>query len=196
HDQYAVYTNLSRKVEKGKSSLAEPKKAKDDQFERRGLAWVIALARIETGAMLATFTDLPTPFAAVRPGRYELHAYLELLLDGARTHYWALFGDPFFKQITAKTVFKPDHQTNAYVRRLAVARAFVYAVAKMGTDGFSEQQRTELLKWKNQLDQFQLAMVAYTKRYLDRRTGAAVLGTTTKTKTTTHKSTKIGQHKR
>jgi len=190
HDQYAVYTNLSRKVEKGESSLAEPKKAKDDQFERRGLAWVIALARIEMGAMLATFSDLPTPFAAVSPGLYELPAYLELLLDGARTHYWALFSDPFLKQIAAKTILKPDHQTNAYVRRLAVARAFVYAVAKMGADRFSDQQRTELLNWKNQLDQFQLTMVAYIKRYLDRGTGAAVVGKKTETNTT------IGQRKR
>ena len=50
------------------------------------LAWVVALARLEVGAVLATYTDHPRPFHAAGPSRYERAAYREPLEDAMHTH--------------------------------------------------------------------------------------------------------------
>ena len=39
--------------------------------------------------MLAGFTDHPTPFAAVAGKGYDLAEYKEMLINGAKLHFWA-----------------------------------------------------------------------------------------------------------
>src|SRR5262245_12115646 len=80
-DEFAVYTNLSRRLEIQPSTLSEPKAADNTSGPRQGLAWIIALARVELGAMSAGFTDTPEPFGSSNPGRMESTAYNEILTD-------------------------------------------------------------------------------------------------------------------
>src|SRR5437773_1672294 len=52
-EEFTVYTNLSRRIpKKGASSLDEPAGAAA-KYGQRGLAWVMGLARVELGAMVA-----------------------------------------------------------------------------------------------------------------------------------------------
>lgn len=88
-DELAIYTNLSRFIEPPGRREAEQPTAADDTFERRGLEWVIGLARLEHQAMLVGFTANPSPLVALLPPPRPAEAYTELLLDGARMHYWA-----------------------------------------------------------------------------------------------------------
>ena len=46
-DDLVVYTNVSRRVEKEPGALSEPPQGAADNFERRGLAWLMGLARVE-----------------------------------------------------------------------------------------------------------------------------------------------------
>lgn len=165
-DEFAVYTNLSRRLRIGSSSLAERSEKGDDSFERRGLDWVMALARVEVGAMLAGFTNVLSPFETVKPSEFELSAYKELLGDGLRTHYWALANDPQFPRVIAKSKVEPDAQTVAFVRRLSVARAFHDAASRIGAAQLNAQQVAELQSWKNDLDGSQQELIANIEDYL------------------------------
>jgi len=64
HDEFLIYTNLSRKIEQP-SSLTERDPA--DEFAHLGLIWVLALARVELGTMLAGFADIEHPFQSTPP---------------------------------------------------------------------------------------------------------------------------------
>ena len=149
-DEFKVYTNLARRLQTGPSSLAEKGRRENDNFARRGLPWVMALARVELGAMLAGFARHPAPFTAVGPSRYEMDAYRELLVDGASTHYWALANDPQLKEVAGK--FPPDGKTLAYIRRLNIARHFQIAASQSGAESFNPIQQTELSSRRRGLD--------------------------------------------
>jgi hypothetical protein len=65
-DEHAVFVNRSRILERESSALSEQPQGTDDEFERRGLAWLTALARVELGALAAGLLG-----AAQRPDRRQ-----------------------------------------------------------------------------------------------------------------------------
>ncbi|MBW3598372.1 MAG: hypothetical protein KY475_14005 [Planctomycetes bacterium] len=169
-DEFAVYTNLSRRLEAAPSSLSELES--QGPVERRGLAWMMALARVELGAMAAGFTEHPRPFAMIAPSQYEAPAYLELLLDGARTHVLALRNDPAAQyyasmrgrsvtvreavygpsgQGTPQTAAANEQRALAYARRVVVADEFIKAAAKFGAGALSPSQQSELASYREPL---------------------------------------------
>lgn len=169
-DEFTVYTHLSRRLQRRPSTLSEIGRTlsktgqpQEDRFARRGLAWVMALARVEIGAMFAGFTNIRSPFEWVQPTQLEMSAYRKLLEDGMRTHYWSLANDPAFRKIVRDT---PDHKTVAYVRRLTLARAFLEAAGKAGTAQLTPPQVVELRKWHSDLDTARVALIASIQAYL------------------------------
>ena len=166
HPELAIYTNLSRLVEPKGSSLAEQSVAKDEDFKRTGLDWMIALAKVELGAMLASYTDSPAPFAAVKPLKFEQAAYAELLLDGARYHYWSLTKDPLFLQIVTRSEFKPTSETVAYVRRLSLSTLFLVAAIDFRKNNWASDQIREATKWKSDLDSSRNAIEQNIRKYM------------------------------
>ena len=150
--EFAVHTNIAKRVQAAPSSLvpvSASTSSEQSKTERRGLAWVMALARVEVGGVLATFTGHPSPFEAVGPSKYEMSAYQQLLLDGAQTHYWALANDPEARRV-AKIV--PDTQTLAYIRRLNVAQHFLVAAIQSQSNNLNPLQIAEAMKQKQQLE--------------------------------------------
>ena len=141
-EEFAVYTNLSRLLELRPSSLSEHRASENDNFKRRGFAWVIALARVEVGAIMASHTNVPRPFAIVGPGRYEAGAYLELILDGARTHYAALARDPNLRRM--KRISPRNTQVLAYSRRMVLALSMLRNAMQAGSGHYNVQQVAEL----------------------------------------------------
>ena len=86
-DEFAVYTNLARRLEPtGGTSIYEPPQGDEDDFQRRGLPWMTALARVELGAMLAAFTEVKNPFMSTLPNELDAEPFREILFDGARVH--------------------------------------------------------------------------------------------------------------
>jgi len=126
--EFTVYTNIAPRVQRLPSTLVPGTAAEP----RRGLAWVLALARSELGGIIATFGQHPSPFAAVRPTSLELDAYRTLLLDGSQTHYWALVNDPNLVKVAGSV---HDTQMLAYIRRLNAVRHFLHA----GANGYAQE---------------------------------------------------------
>lgn len=147
--EFTIFTNLSRRVEKGRSTLTEKPKKPGDDFKRQGLSWVVALARVEVAAMLAAFTRTKRPFEKVGPSRFELPAYGEMLLDGLRTHYWSLAADPRLRDVTKGRLTL--RQMLTYSRRLLLARSFHDAVIRLGKGSFNNAQQAELKTWGRNL---------------------------------------------
>lgn len=107
--------------------------AKDETFpaeQTEKVKETIKHAR-EAGAILGTFTTLPSPFEVVGPTKWEMAAYRELLMDGAQTHYWAIANDPNAPSSNTATDFlrAPGPEMLAYIRRLNLARSMLNAAA-------------------------------------------------------------------
>lgn len=162
--EFTIYTNLSRRLEMGRSTLVEQKTGPDDQYIRKGFKWVTALARVELGAMLAGFSEHPQPFAAVAGKGYDLVEYKELLLDGAKMHFWALTNDPAFAEIMRR--FTPDGTTLTYLRRLNVATAFVYALAATTAAEMTPPQQQEVTVYAKKLEECRLDIRLDIESYL------------------------------
>jgi hypothetical protein len=163
--EYTVYTNLSRKWENQPSSLSEAA-TPGDSFARQGLPWVMALARVELGALVAGFTERARPFAVLPPTAYEYQAFRSMMLDSLRSHYHALRQDPVAQAYFA---YRLDHsktsdvrqgksgvneqQAIAYARRVAITREFLSAVRELGASDLSPSQQVELAQWEAQLNE-------------------------------------------
>ena len=144
--EFTVFSDRSRRLERAPSTLRGPGLAAQGS-ERRGLCWVTALARLEFAAMLAAFSEVPSPFENVGVTPFDLDAYRELLLDGARTHYWALRNDPAVLAMLRGSSL--NQQTLSYSRRVKLARAMLSAAARLGK--YSPEQYQELNTWQESL---------------------------------------------
>lgn len=163
--EFAVYTNLSRRLEKGQSTLREPAN-EEGKFERRGLRWVTALARIEFGAMLAAFTSVPNPFENIANVNFDQAEYRNLLLDGARVHYWALYNDPALRNVLQNAPL--GSQMLSYSRRLKLARALLSTAARQ--EQYTPMQQQELKTWYDQLAAIDERLVGIIRRTLQSQT--------------------------
>lgn len=164
NDSFTVFDNLSRLARPMPSSLASKQISASDDFSRRGLAWVMALARIELGAIFATFTEHPYPFTVVKPSGFEMDAYQALLLDGVRTHYWALARDPALRKVSRTSPENPV--VLSYSRRLKLVRRMLKATAKVGMGELNVLQYRELASWNKDLDALQMGLLVVIQSYL------------------------------
>jgi hypothetical protein len=148
-DEFTVYTNLSRRIEPKPGPLSERGTGATDKFDRRGLAWLIALARVELASMAAGFSPDAEPFGKSRPGSLELDAYREVLADSMRSHYWSLVRDPVPRTMRRRVT--PDPQAIAYLRRTNLAIKFVDEVGRELQGQLTSTQQSELDTWEQQL---------------------------------------------
>ncbi len=149
YGELGLYTNLSRRfAPQEPSSLAE---TGADNYERRGLAWVMGLARLELGAMQAGFSNQKDPFFTFgRPSAGELPAFKELLWDGARTHYWALMADPQVERALEGSAGSPRYMAQG--RRLFLTLAFLEAAMNLTAEELTPAQRQEARSWSSDLE--------------------------------------------
>lgn len=159
HDEFSIFTNLSRRLEPQSTALSERSNQLGDNYERRGLGWILALARVEMGAMAAGFTDVPYPFEKFSPSPNELPHYQEVLLDSMRTHYWSMRNDPVTRNLRAGLT--SDNQAIAYARRATIAIEFVKAVRSLleKEKVITLEQRNELDKWEAQLTEIRRSIL-------------------------------------
>ena len=145
-DEYAIYSNLSSRVESRTNLSASESR----QLRRHGLAWMMALARVEVFAMLAGFSPRSDPYRTVPPTKFERTAYAEVMLDAARIHYWALRRDSLVakywqiqRQDSRKYTGLIAPRLIAYGRRTMVTMQFLNAAQLLIVDSTSFQ-RNEL----------------------------------------------------
>ena len=164
-DELKFFVNLSRRHPHERTSL-DPEVEVEGETEAHSLAWVMALARVELGALLAGFSGVQFPFEQSRPSHYERKAFDELLLDSTRAHYYALQNDKmssYYWSMRNDTITRNDQrfgrpgvnevQAIAYSRRVLVLHEFVTAVRRYGDGQLNEAQIAELDKWAEHLEQ-------------------------------------------
>jgi hypothetical protein len=154
--QFDVRINLSRHLA-GQSLLTGPAQPGAGGSIRRGLAWVLALGRVELGAMLAGFSSVAKPFHVTAPTPYEVEAYREILTDGLRVHYWSLKNDPAVANYGRTGV--PEQHIITYGRRVGVARRFLEASREFSRRRLSPGQQAELNTWEREFRRFELVLL-------------------------------------
>ncbi|MBW3541021.1 MAG: hypothetical protein KY476_12180 [Planctomycetes bacterium] len=153
--QFRIDTNLSRHLQ-GASSLNAVGRDRV-AFSKHGLDWVLALARVEFGAILAAYSSHSQPFQATLPTQFETEAYREILTDGLRTHYWALKFDPAIRNYPRTGV--PESHIITYGRRAGMIRQFLQAAHAFSLTLWSPQQLAELNAWDSEFRRLQLVLL-------------------------------------
>lgn len=155
-DELAIYTNLARFVkpapnkfvESPANVLVESSDIVGDNYQRRGLQWLIALAWIEHQAALVGFTTSPVPLTTGMPVPANDGAFQELLVDSALVHHagWhqKYFSSGQASVTSAVTKLQPA-DVLAEGRRVVLAMELMEAAAQSAT----VDQRRE---WYGRLD--------------------------------------------
>jgi len=166
HDEFTVYSNLSNQLPTAQQSGSPTNRVSTSA--RRGLAWVIALARVEFGAILAGFTDHPNPYMFVTPKTYDFKESIELLLDGVLSHYQVMERDKGFREATLQG--GSIMNTLAYSRRVRIVQKMLEGAMKVGPSAYSPSQAQDLGSYHKDLDKAQDVLVARIRQYLAART--------------------------
>jgi NADH:ubiquinone oxidoreductase subunit len=163
-DEFAIFTNLSRLFEKVPGPLSEQPLGPEDRFERRGLKWMMALARVEVGGVLAGFTNLKRPFETFPGTGYDRAEYAEMILDGLRTHYHVLRNDLKLDAVLKRKA--PDVELLNYARSLVIAQAFCQAANKEWNGRLHAAQEAKLKQWQASLRDWQNRMQRNVNQFL------------------------------
>ena len=176
HEEFDVYLRLPEafapKSDTAMVTLLEGQNAPGNgrEYRQSGLAWVMALARVEFGAMIAGFTDAPYPYANVRPQSYDYGSVMQLLAEGAADHYIALASNSHFtgkgkldrKNDTIYTALKLS-------RRARIARAMMQPLLAPGESGYNREQAYQLSEAKDKLEEGSKLVNARIRSYLAAR---------------------------
>jgi len=126
---------------------------------RSGLEWIIALARVEFGAMVSGFTSHPDPYQTVQPESFAYDATMQLLLEGVAGHYLALQdADKLHAQLMK--IHDDDQVRTALAksRRVRIARMMLQALEKIDPASYSDQQAGQLAEVQQDLNRQQVAL--------------------------------------
>jgi len=123
-----------------------------NEFRQSGLAWVTALARVELGAMLAAFTEFPSPFKDVTPESFDYRNAMQLLLEGVTGHYRGLSTSTKVKE-KDKNVAVENALTLS--RRVRMARAMLAPLLAPGASEYNPAQAYELGEYHSDLEEGQ-----------------------------------------
>ena len=71
----------------------------DAHYKKRGLAWMMALAKVELGATLAAYTESKKPFLTFAPTLFDREEFTQILLEDCIEHIKALDKETLFKSV-------------------------------------------------------------------------------------------------
>jgi hypothetical protein len=161
--EFTIYTNLSRLANEKPNAFSSIEVSSTGN-EKRGLAWVMGLARLELLAMTSVYGSEGQLSSMRAPTAFENLAFRDLLFDGMRTHVWALTGDERFKKLLQKN---PDAETIAYARRLTLVMRFVQSVAAFYGKEFTPEQRGQWTNWNRVIDDQKAVLLTTIESYLN-----------------------------
>ena len=124
----------------------------NDKFKKGGLAWMIALARIELAATQSLYGNQTFPFE-VGVTEFEKENYLQLLLGDVAAHMKSLQKEPAFKEVLQKGRI-PDSTTVAYLRRLKLIKDMLISLSRASDETMTHQiapYQKELARHQNYL---------------------------------------------
>ena len=174
-DELAIYVNLSRRYDLTKwnpptpspdsqqaiqefrlSSLNETVAFEGDNYQRRGLGWIMALARLEHGAVEVGYQQNKNPFALEKLTVIEREPLAELLLDAVRSHFWAMKVEPQANWVRHGRLTRiSDRTALAYGRRSVMVQAMLESLFSIAGDKLAPVQLQELQNWYEQMNRMQ-----------------------------------------
>ena len=129
------------------SSLNEPGNDAN-AYKRSGIGWLIALARLEHGSIEIGYQTNVSPFNLEELTKVETPAFSALLLDGARSHYWAMKMDSVTHYLIEGNVPKVSDRTAlAYGRRAELVQEMLKTLNQLAGRQFTPAQKQELQSW-------------------------------------------------
>ena len=129
------------------SSLNEPGNDAN-AYKRSGIGWLIALARLEHGSIEIGYQTNLSPFNLEELTKVETPAFSALLLDGARSHYWAMKMDSVTHYLIEGNVPKVSDRTAlAYGRRAVLVQEMLKTLNQLAGRQFTPAQKQELQSW-------------------------------------------------
>ncbi|MFK7768301.1 MAG: hypothetical protein AB8B55_13840 [Mariniblastus sp.] len=124
-----------------------------DEYQKKGLRWMIALARIELGSTMSMYGESKTPFESVAKTNYDMEATMQVLSDDVTAHMKSLALEEGFKKVI-KRGRDIDTWTIAYLRRLKLIRDMLSTLGRFGDNTVKAKlgpYDKELAKYENRL---------------------------------------------
>lgn len=167
HDEFAVFRELPpgfEAVQESRPTLSTAKDHSELADAQRGLAWMIALARVEFGAVVSGFTEHPDPYMFVQPETFGYAETMQLLLEGVVSHYTSLQND----NAQADYLRENNNVQGALTvsRRLRIARSMLRPLMQPERSRYSEDQASQLETAAKDLDEAQVAVNVAISRFL------------------------------
>ncbi len=129
-----------------------------------GLPWLVALARLEFGAILAGFTEHPDPYQYLQPDSFAYTETMQMLLEGVASHYLTLQNDEVQEQYIKENANVQGALTLS--RRVRIARAMLRPMMKEERSRYTSNQANQLEKAANDLDTAQASVNSAITKYL------------------------------
>jgi hypothetical protein len=130
----------------------------DSLYKKRGLAWMLALAKVELGATLAAYTDSKTPFLTFAPTLFDREEFTQILLEDCIDHVQALNKESIFKKVM-KMRGSANNETLAYLRRIKLIRDMMDVLKQSEMPGLAAKIRPV----EKDLERSQHALVTHVK---------------------------------
>ncbi len=170
--EFAVYTTMPEQfpmdAESSRFDGATSQATLNSAGKRTGLAWVLALARVEFGAIVAGFTEHPDPYTFVTPDALDYRQSLHLLLEGVNGHYTTMQNAEQFREFA-------DRSGNimtalAFSRRVRIVRSMLRPLMKPGRNAWRTDQADELQKYADDMEGAQVALNESIRSFLSAQT--------------------------
>ena len=139
-------------------------------FKQSGLSWVTALARVELGSMIASFSDREDPFKEVAPTKFDAAEFNQLLSEGWASHLISLQKLAQMNE-AAKGKLAPGERGGAIVkiaRRSKLASDMVVVAAGTMNPATSEGKYEQLQKDYDQLQGYRDQLARELRREVSR----------------------------
>lgn len=120
-----------------------------DTFRKKGLAWMMALAKVELSATASMYGDAKKPFQAIATSQFDTLPYLTVLADDVAAHMRSLSQEQGFHKVT-RSGRKIDTWTLAYLRRLKLIRDMIETLGDANS-----QVKFELKKYDGELAKYE-----------------------------------------
>ncbi|MGI9518051.1 MAG: hypothetical protein ACR2NP_13440 [Pirellulaceae bacterium] len=178
--EFAVYTTMPEQfpmdAESSRFDGDTGQNTLNSAGKRTGLAWVLALARVEFGAIIAGFTEHPDPYMFVTPEALDYRQSLHLLLEGVNGHYTNMQNAEQFGEFTKNS--GNIKSALAFSRRVRIVRSMLSPLMKPGRSAWRTDQADELQKYADDMEGAQVVLNASLRSFLAAQTNTVDSTTT------------------
>ena len=159
--EFSVFPDLPESFRSSSSEqTADPSTSRET-----GLAWLVALARVEYGALIAGHTRHPDPYEFFGPDAYAYKETMNLLLEGAASHYLALKDKEAFSNFMEENNSVQGALTVS--RRVRLALSMLRPLLQPERSAYSSQQVAQLETASRDLNAAQASADSVIKDLLD-----------------------------